>query len=219
MGDTLFASILSEKPTIQQEAYWWPLIFEAMHRAAFQFHHVGSMTQKGSYFSFLQEMDEIQCTFQALWDVIHGRQDQILVLFWPSHVDIEPFHIDVTVQKQKKASWQIDITIENGYLTTKHVEQQISRVKAFLRASFALYELCYPCNIRLFWDEVPGDLLLVRASAQDKPLEPAKFYNQTLQWKEISCSGQQHIYLVDPLPISCRGKPIPLHSPWGWASG
>ena len=50
MGDFLYVSVTKEHSVIQQEAYWWPLIFEAMHRANFQFPQRGNNERQGVFF-------------------------------------------------------------------------------------------------------------------------------------------------------------------------
>lgn len=200
MGDSLYISITKENPSVQEE-YWWPLVFEAMHQAAFQFQLPGSTTKQGNYFSFLAEMDYVECTFQELWDVLYMKHDEILVLFWSPDNHAELFHIDVTVKAAIDGNWQLNVTLEDGYVGSDDIELNKYRIRAFLQACLALYELCSPCFIKMYWDEERTDLLMVRAANQEEALEPIAFCGQTLHWKKKASINQQVIYLVDPLPV------------------
>ena len=200
MGDNLYIRIAKEHPSVQEE-YWWPLIVEAMHRAAFQFVDPRSQTKQGTYFSFVAEMDYVECTFQELWDVLYTKRDQIVVFFWSPADQAEPFPLEVTVKLATSEQWLLDVTSAAEYLGSDDRDLNKYRIQAFLQACLALYELCFPCSIRMSWDEQRTDLMTVRASNQEEVLEPAVFRGQTLRWKKQASINQQAIYLVDPLPV------------------
>lgn len=207
MGDSLYVRITKEKSSIQQGAYWWPLIFEAMRRASFQFYPVESTAKQGSYF----EEDELKCTFQELWNVLYSGHDMALVFFWPSDAHVDPFRLDVSVKATIRGQWQLDVTLSDGYLRSKNAEQIRFRLNALLQAGLAFYELCLPCTIRMYWDETYWnetytELMQMRTINQENPLEPIVFSNQLLQWKEEACIQQQHLYITDPMPIHLWGN-------------
>lgn len=202
MADSLYIRIAKKETMVQQRAYWWPLIFEAMRRVNFQFYSAESADKKGSYF----EEDQVKCTFQELWNVLYVGDSPILVFFWPTDTHIEPFRLDVSVQDTEDGEWHLDITLEDGFLESKKQERDVYRLNALLQAGFALYELCFPCSLRMYWDEIYWgktytDLLQVRTPAEGKPVEPLRLCEDYLQWKEKACIADQHIYIADPIPI------------------
>lgn len=149
MADSLYVRIAKMDSTIQQRAYWWPLIFEAMRRATFQFYPAESVEKQGSYF----EEDRVKCTFQELWDILYVGHHTILVFFWPTDAHIEPFRLDISVQAAEDGGCQLDVTLENGFLDSKKEERDTYQLNALLQAGLSLYELCFPCSMRMYWDE------------------------------------------------------------------
>lgn len=211
MSDNLYVRITKEKSSIQQGAYWWPLIFEAMRRASFQFYPAESLEKQGSYFSFYVEMDEVTLPFQELWDVLYAAEDLAQVFFWPAEKNVEPFSIDATVMAEANGEWQLDVTLSDGYLRSKDAAQNRYRLNALLQVGLVLFELCFPCTIQMYWDETYWnnkytELLQMRTINQENLLEPIMFSNQLLQWKEIACIQQQHLYITDPTPIHLWGN-------------
>lgn len=207
MSDNLYVSITTENSTIQQGAYWWPLIFEAMRRASFQFYPVESTAKQGSYF----EEDELNCKFQELWHVLYSGHDMALVFFWPSDTHVAPFRLDVSVKATLHDQWQLDVTLSDGYLRSKDAAQNRYRLNALLQVGLALFELCFPCTIQMYWDETYWNnkytkLLQMRTINQENLLEPIMFSKQLLQWKEIACIQQQHLSITDPTPIHLWGN-------------
>jgi hypothetical protein len=208
MGETLYVTLTKEDSPVQEE-YWWPLVFEAMHRAAFQFVDPRSKTKQGTYFSFAVEMDYVVCTFQELWNALYAKRDTILVLFWSSNQRGEPFDVGVNVRKemnQTNGHWQLELSLEDGYLGNDDVELDRIRVSALFQVSLALYELCFPCSIKIFWSEDETNLTQMRAAKQEEQLEPMVFYGQTLHWKKLASYVGQDLFIVDPLPIHLWGN-------------
>ncbi len=84
----------------------------------------------------------------------YSEQDLALVFFCPSHGNVEPFHIDATVQATASGQWQLDVTLSDGFLDRRKIEQDRYRLNALLQAGLALYELCFPCSLKMYWDEI-----------------------------------------------------------------
>ena len=144
---------------------------------------------------------------QELWDVLYTKRDEIVVFFWSPGDHTEPFHLEVTVKLATNEHWLLDVALVAKYIGSDDRDQNKYRIQAFLQACLALYELCFPCSIRMYWDEQRTDLMTVRASNQEEALEPVVFRGQTLQWKKKASINQQAIYLVDPLMLErMQGK-------------
>lgn len=203
MGDVLYISIRKEQADVQ-EAYCWPLIFEAMHRASFQFYKPGGLPKRGIYFSFLQAMDQVECTFPDLWNIIYQKKDEILVFYWFVHPS-GLFHIEVSVKEREQGVWYLDLTIEDGFVGVKDTHQQTVRLNAFLQAGLALYELCVPCSMSMYWDEEGTNLMHVRPTAQEDSLEPIDFHGHILHWEKLAEVNDQSIYIANPVPLHMWG--------------
>lgn len=210
MGETLYITLTKEQPSVREE-YWWPLIFEAMHRASFQFVDPRSDAKQGIYFSF----DQVRCTFQELWEILYTKHDPILVFFWSSNRRDTTFNIGANVRIElieTNSSWQLELSLDDGYLGNDDAERDRERVIALLQAGLALYELCFPCSIKMFWSEDYTNLMQVRDAISKEQLEPIVFYNQTLHWEKLASYGEQDLYVVDPLPAHLWGKTFRLIS-------
>lgn len=203
MGETLYMALTKEQPSVQEE-YWWPLIFEAMHRASFQFDNPKSVIKQGVYFSF----DQVHCTFQELWDILYVQHDPLLVFFWPSDRRNILFNIGVNVRKSDGTNnhWQLELSLDDGYLGNDDVEQDRKRVINLLQVGLALYELCFPCSIKMFWSEDYTNLIREGVSITEKQPETIVFYDQILHWKKLASYSGQDLYIVDPLPVHQWGK-------------
>lgn len=126
-------------------------------------------------------------------------------------MDVEPFRFDISDRAIPEGQWQLDITLENGYVMGNDEPQNSYRVQALLKAGLALYELCFPCSLRMYWDEMHfdkkyTDLLQVHSAVLEKPLAPLVYCDRPLHWKEQAVIKGQHIYVADPIPVHLWGK-------------
>ena len=206
MGDFLYVSVTKEHSVIQQEAYWWPLIFEAMHRANFQFPQRGNNERQGVFFS-AREMDQITCSFEELWDKIYVENDKGTILFWFGCPEWDSFNIEVSIDRIVDGGWEIVLSIADGYLDSQNIKLNRVRINALLQAGFALFDLCSPSNFRMHWDEEHNgmDLLQIRHVEFDKPLTPFIFSGRELQWRKKISIRDHHIFIADPMPVHIWG--------------
>lgn len=200
MADFLSLTIKKDVPAVSV-AYWWPIIFEGMHRASFQFYDPRQATKQGSY--FLSE--SIAGTFQDLWELLFLQNGSPLVAFWFSAQGTDTFCCEVSVHEEGNNAWTIDFTVEDGQLWQGEMK---GRFSAFLQAGLALYELCAPCAMQMYWDEefTSDQLMQVRSVMQQEPLDPGVFCSEKLAWKEIACINETRILIPNPMPIHVGGR-------------
>lgn len=200
MADFLYITLEKNMPSVRP-VYWWPMIFAGMRRASFQFHDPRQAGKDGSYFT----SNDIRCTFQALWDALYLHHENPLVAFWFASQNVAPFYCEVSVHEKANNGWQIDLTIEDGQLRQGEAKEIFG---AFLRAGLALYELCAPCSITMYWDEEVSvyQLMRTRSVTRQEPLEPCVFASKKLSWQEVACLSENRIFVANPMPIHSGGE-------------
>src|SRR5690242_10899886 len=102
MPDFLFCTLEKEIASLQQ-ASWWPLIFEEMSRASFQFYDPGKPIKTGSYWSSSNR--EQEGTIQGLLEAVSGGSEQLLAAFWYCSQHATPFYCEVSVRQITPPRW------------------------------------------------------------------------------------------------------------------
>lgn len=205
MGDFLVTEMEIEH-TVPQN-YWWPIFFEAMHRASLQYQHPQSASKQGRYFS--PEIGQIEYTFQELWDLLYQDPDgygDCLVSMWPSQKMEAPFEIQMALEKAVTGYWKMVTSLSDGYLMKASPEQKQRRIGAFLRFCLECYDLCRPHSVRMYWDEDYTPLMHIQSSSQTEPLPPVLFQQKLLQWKKVFEKPPYSLLIVDPLPVHSWGR-------------
>lgn len=199
MENYLYVTLEKEANSVD-EVYWWPLVFEAMQQASMQFQRPADAMRRGIYFS-MEQMEQIECTFQELWKNIYSKKEQALISFWPLSGGDEAFYVQTSLYKKEKNLWHLANTLAGGAFTTDNPEENTKRLIILLRASLALYMMCMPTTLSMYWEEWDMPLLYVSEQEQLASLTPVQYTDRVLQWKKIASVNGQHIFILDPFPL------------------
>jgi Pretoxin HINT domain len=202
MGKYLYVGI--ETPMNVNTNYWYPLIFEAMDRISFSFSRPGNSEKRGILFSAAQG-DDIECTFRELWDILYTQRDKGLISFWPSKQLLHPFHMRASLDVHAQ-NYAIGASIENGYFHLLGDQEIQERIDTLVQFGLELYQLCIPCSIVMYWDDIPIQLMHMGSSLERDPGELIEFGDHQLSWKKKACIGDHCIYVVHPMPIYINFK-------------
>lgn len=200
MSHYLCITLGKEIQAVKQD-YLWPIIFESMHQAAFQFQDPRKDNTLASYFF----CGEIEGPFQKLWDFIYRGTDSPLVSFWCTSFDNTLCDCEVSLEEKSSGYWEITITLDDTRLWDSHAK---SRFSSFLRAGISLYEFCSPCSIGMYWDEEfsSQQLLQVSSKTAKEQLEPLEFCKKRLVWQEVAQVHGDHIFIPNAIPIYIGGR-------------
>ncbi len=199
MGNSLYVTVEKETAFID-EVYWWPLVFEAMHQASMQFQRPEDAMRRGAYFS-MEQMDRVECTFQEFWKHIYMKEDHGLVFFWQASGGEDALCLETSMYQSKESLWCIAFILENAYLFNDNPEENTRSVITLLRASLALYRMCTPATLSMYWDKWETPFMQIIEQEQPTSLVPVHCGERMLQWKKIASVSGQHIFVVDPFPL------------------
>ncbi|GCE31201.1 hypothetical protein KDA_66850 [Dictyobacter alpinus] len=182
--------------------YWWPLIFEAMHKSLLRFPVPQRNDHKGVYFS-TTEGDDIYCSFRDLWSTIYDDHDDVLVSFWLPN---SAFYVQVSLA-QNNDFWQLDITLDEGMFNADSIDDTKLLLNTFINCSINLYAICNPIQVRLYWDEdistFPKQLNLLQMtnSLEEAQSQILSFRDQQLHWREVALIYNTKLSVLDPFPL------------------
>lgn len=127
-----------------------------------------------------------------------------MVSFWISDED---FCVQVSLALTDNG-WQLDVTVENSRLDYVDKVQRERQMRAFIGACVALYDMCYPNSIKMYWDD---DVILysrqlslislIKNSIDEVHLQPLPFEGLYLQWRAVVSLHDNTLFLVDPFPL------------------
>lgn len=198
MGKYLYVGI--ETSMYVDANFWYPLIFEAMHRVSFSFSRPGNSEKRGIFFS-AEQGDDLECNFRELWDILYTQRDRGLVYFWSSDRILHPFNLQASVDIDLYHKYNIGASIEGGHFYQLNEQEAQKRIDTFIQFGLELYQLCVPCSIVMYWDDVPVQLMRMSSSIENGLGELIEFGGHQLSWKKKACIGDQCVYVVDPMPI------------------
>ncbi len=205
-------------PTKRGPIYWWPLIFEAMHRRAFDYTAPDQPTGIGYYYYVRKDnamdTDFVKATFRTAWDEIYSASSQILLSFW-YHTG-QSFPLDISVeQKEEEHLFQIFLYLNDAYLIDEALEVIRSRIRLIIECAKSVYEICKPCTGEMLWSDTD-----ISIASFGKPLITSFFKEAKRAEQEVNLIVQElpekgQVYFVDPIPVPTREgwKLLPLEQP------
>ncbi len=212
MSHTLYCDFIVESE--RGAAYWWPLIFEAMHWHSFQFSAPGLPKGTSSYFyhrHMAQEAPSMADTdaavgpFKALWDEIYLEIGSVIASFWFRD---DPFILEVLVSPSESQELVIGLNLEGAELMSVSLEEARKRLLLMLDCAKTLYEICQPSTGEIYW--LHAGEKYAPSVTFGKPLEALSYARtplaapQSKKIQQVLPSGG-YIYLLDPVPIPRQG--------------
>lgn len=205
MSRSLYCSmnIATERGSI----YWWPLIFEAMHRRAFGFTAPDQPEGMGYYYYVRKEnvmdTDFVNASFRATWDEIYSETSQILLSFWFQNQ--ESFPLDISVgQKKEEHLFQICLYLNDAYLIDEALEVIRLRIHLAIECAKSLYEICKPCTGEMLWSDTDISIVSFGKPLNTPLLEEAKLPGQEIKLIVQESLEKGQMYFVDPIPVPTR---------------
>lgn len=205
-------------PTKRGSIYWWPLIFEAMRRKAFNYTAPDQPEGVGYYYYVRKEnvadTDFVKAAFRTAWDEIYSETSQTLLSFW-YHSD-NSFPLDIsTEQKKEENLFQIYLYLNDAYLFDEALEVMRFRIRLAIECAKSIYEICKPCTGEMLWSDTDISIASFGKPLITPLLEEARPTGQEIKLivQELPEKGQ--IYFVDPIPVPTREgwKLLPLEQP------
>lgn len=200
---------------LHSPSYWWPLIFEAMHQAGFEFVNPGESGGMGTFFDHSHaeaELDAVQVrsTFRGFWDRAYGDERGLVVVFWSPHVD--PIEVWVSLQfdhDNTNTSFHLTLPVESldDDLGNAYPEGElVQRLRYWLESICAVYALCGPGEAEIFWEK--DDWLvgcIGKPSTLIGPVRPGSVI------RTRSMPDGRVLSWLDPFPVPNRGEYVWVH--------
>ena len=205
MGHELYCEFLVNSN--RKSAYWWPLIFEAMHWRSFDFSAPGEGAGTGYYYyislSNETDTDFVKASFRTTWDAINTEASQMLISLW--YADQQSFPIDVSIEEKEIGIVKILLSLNDAYLIDLPLEQASERLKQMLNCAKSIDEICNPFIGKMYWEDVNSPWALFGDPAEVSSFMKSEQEGMKTKFIEQHQLEGRLIYLLDPVPVKVRG--------------
>lgn len=188
-------------------AYWWPLIFEAMHWRSFGFTAPGELAGIGYYYYIRlgneAETDFVKSSFRTVWDEINAEASQMLISLW--YADQQSFPIDITLEKEELGIVNILLSLNDAHLIDLPLEKASERLKQVFDCAKSIDEICQPYIGKIYWEDANSPWAFLGDSPGVLSFVSSEQERMKTRFKEKQQPDGRLIYILDPVPIKVRG--------------